>query len=239
MFSNISDAWSKDPVREITDKLSKGVFRSETEQSNVFNFKSQKKDVNEKKNLTADKEGINLTDDSLSLFSENVISDGIVSDNKPFSRIVSDNQLFSNSYAPNSVHSQSDDYYPVNFDKYPVSKKKYHVPHNPSTSVVTDTESSEPKLFDSVEESRCNYSTRHLKKCDHCYNKLKKMINTKINKKIDEMVLDRKIKQLQNMPTSTQKNTSVLSDSWKETLIIIIGAVIAIFIIFLIVRCFR
>ena len=36
MFSNITEAWNYDPVKEITNKLSKNKFQTDTEQSKIF-----------------------------------------------------------------------------------------------------------------------------------------------------------------------------------------------------------
>jgi len=55
-----------------------------------------------------------------------------------------------------------------------------------------------------TEDSECAINIDHLKKCAHCYSKIKKLIDEKASKK------------------------NIISDSWKETLIIISGAIIAL-----------
>jgi hypothetical protein len=62
-----------------------------------------------------------------------------------------------------------------------------------------------------------------------------------LSKKIDEIILDMKMKQIQNNnnPTLIQPmpyQQSNINETWKDTLIIIIGAVMSIFIVFLIVK---
>lgn len=208
MFSHINEAWNYDPVKEITNKLSRGSFRTNTDQSEVFNFKNQSK--------------IN-SNDILSLSDENSL-----------------NLLSEDTSYLNTIDSDFCSYAPVNFDKYPYKKKQNK--NRYSRKYDSDTN---PSLSDSIDTSRCNYSIKHLKKCDRCYDKLKNLINNKVNKKFDEIILDTKMKQLQNPSSMSQLPIlqqpiaipqSNHSDSWKETLIIVIGAIIAMFIIFLIVK---
>jgi hypothetical protein len=228
MFSNITEAWSHDPVKEMTNKLSGGAFQTNTNQSEIFNFKNQSNNVNQKRvNMINSKDNLSLSDASgLSLLSENTI-------------------------ASNTINSDFKSFAPVNFDKYKgnkMSNKKY----NSKNIKFNISDGSDSEIFsEPLQESRCNYSIRHLKKCDKCYDKLKKLVNTKVNNKFDEIILENKMKQLQNI-TSMQPNiiqpqqqsqvpishsqNNTRNDSWKETLIIVVGAIIAIFIIFLIVR---
>ena len=201
MFSNISEAWANDPVKEMTDKLSKGAFGTHTNRGDIFNLK--------KTNPTE----ISLSDNtsaSISLFSENTINQS------PFS--------------------------PIRFNK---TNKKTNRIHHPSLR-ITDTDTNSDQTQESISssdnfaDSKCSYSVKHLKKCNRCYNKLKKLINGKLTKKVDEIILDTKMKQIQNasmLQQPTQPVQALQPDSWRETLIIIVGAVIAIFIIFLIVKC--
>ena len=66
------------------------------------------------------------------------------------------------------------------------------------------------------------------KNCDPCYYKIKKLIDDKINKKL--YILENKLVHAPPVRHSTQ------TDSWKNTLIIVLGAIIIILIIFLIFR---
>ena len=220
MFSNITDAWGNDPVKEITNKLSKGAFQSHTDHEKVFNFKKQNLLQNQKK-----------VNDIVSL-SENM-SLSLASENTDASK----NSLFSDV-------TEYTTYAPANYDKYPNKKHKIlRGSKHPSINSInfTDTDTDTSNILDTVEDSKCTYSTKHLKKCDRCYYKLKKLVDNKINKKIDDIVLDTKMKQLEafsqnQQQTSLQKNSGT-SDSWKETLIIVVGAIIAILIILLIFKC--
>ena len=138
---------------------------------------------------------------------------------------MSDNLLPDNLLSDYSL-SEFGSYAPAKFDKYQSFdklKKKYKYaktqdndPHIPSTTA-------------------CNHVT-HMKKCDQCYDNLKNLINSKVSKKFDELMLDYKLKQLQNI-NQPKKSTEQYSNSrWKETLIIISGVIIAMFIIFLIIK---
>jgi len=64
-----------------------------------------------------------------------------------------------------------------------------------------------------TDDTECALNIDHLKNCSHCYSKIKKLIDEKANKK-----------------------NSFLSDSWKETLIIVLGAIIALFLIVMIFK---
>lgn len=200
MFSNISEAWNNDPVKEMSKRLTGGSFKTIPDRNKIYDF--QKKSTN-----------YQLSDpNSLSLF-----SDGIRSRSDSEFDISSELSIDQNSLLNQkgkSLHSTS--YAPVNFNK---TKTKHQ----------SDTDTSV--------DSRCNYSIKHLEKCDRCYDRLRKLINSHVNRKFDELMLDSKLKQLQNIPLTTQMfQPNNHSDSWKETLIIVIGAIIAIFIIFLIVK---
>jgi hypothetical protein len=207
MFSNIIDAWDHDPVKEMTDKLSRGSFKSNPK-SELFNFQNR-----------------NDQSDTLSLSDAKTIS----LRSPPAGGLLSDN----------TINSDLGSYAPANFNKYLNKQGKHDKPnkyaHNKHDNNISDSDTH------SSNDSKCVYSIKHLKRCDRCHDKLKHLINSKVNKKFDEIILDNKMKQLQNMTPVTQPpivypQNTIHSDSWKETLIIVIGAIIAIFIIFLIVK---
>ena len=50
MFSNITEAWGHDPVKEMTEELSKGAFQANKNQSNFFNFKDRINNINQNNN---------------------------------------------------------------------------------------------------------------------------------------------------------------------------------------------
>lgn len=170
---------------------------------------------------TKNKEALSLSDiNSLSLISENTNASTNDSDFGPFA--------------------------PANFTK---NKKK----HNNRYKLDSDSDDSD------YQDTKCAQSIKHLKNCNRCYDKLKDLINSKVNQKFDELILENKLKQLQSAistpiavpPTpqpnyqnqqNTNQNTNqnnTRNDTWKETLIIVIGAIIAIFIIFLIVKSLK
>jgi hypothetical protein len=127
-----------------------------------------------------------------------------------------------------SLHLLSDEYNINNYGSYaPVNFGKKDMK-------IMDLEMMS-EMISSPVNSKCFYSMKHLKKCDKCHYKLKALINSKVNKKFDEMILKSKMKQLQNATAHTQPYVPK-SDSWKETLIIVVGAIIAIFIIFILVK---
>lgn len=230
MYSNITEAWGHDPVKEMTDKLSRGAFSTQTERSDIFNFKNQSNYLNDKKVISKQ-----------TMPQRDVLSLSDIVTKSPM-----DNSL--SILSENTLDSDYSNFAPVNFNKYSIKPaKKNNRKHlqNSFRSLALSDNSSD-NMFDSPadlsdNDSRCTYSIRHLKKCDRCYYKLKRLIDSKVGKKFDEMVLDNKMKQLQNstQPTIIQSvphQNNGISDSWKETLIIVIGTIIAFLIIFLIVR---
>lgn len=207
MFSNISDAWNHDPVKEMTDKLSKGAFQNTQNTNKRISTDKSPSDFKWKtKEITNSKNNSNLSDgNSLSLLSDNTIG-------------FSDSDF--GSFAP------------IIFNK----KKA----RNNNSKQHIDTDDTE--ITNSSDDLDCNYSVKHLKKCIHCNDKIKKLISNKVNKKFDEMILDNKIKQLQNAVGSGIQTYQPLvasnmnNDSWKQTLIIVVAVVIIIFVIFLMAK---
>ena len=158
-------------------------------------------------------------------------------------KIVSDDKH--NQIASSDIYNEADYgmYAPVNFNKY---FPKRH------SSILDDDNSSDPLdreessiFFDSDKKSRCSYSVKHLKKCNRCYIKLKKLINRKVTKKFDEIILDNKIKQIQSQsqfqPISQQQPiiSNSMSDSWKQMMIMMIGIILLILIIFSVIKGFN
>jgi hypothetical protein len=216
MFSNINDAWDRDPVKEMTNKLSNGAFKTQTDRAEIFNFKDGSNKINNARiGNKCESDNSIFSQSSLDLFSNSNLSP-------------KKNKSHIGSSLEYTLDSDYSSYAPVNFKKKPYYSKS-----------LIDSD-----LFsESITDSKCMYSVKHLKKCDGCYSKLKKMINQKVNKKFDEMMLDMKMKQIQTgmqIPNQIQSvpqyQSNPFSDSWKETLIIMIGALIALFMIFLIVR---
>lgn len=158
MYSNIIEAWNKDPVKEMTNKLSKN--RKFLSLSSTDSEKPIKKSI-----------------DSLSL--SDIGSLSILSEKR--------NDL-------------------------------------PEKSILKSSKNSS-------ENSICSNTISHLKSCDTCNHRIKQMIDDKVKKKFDELILDNKLKELQNSKFSNEK-----SISWKEILIIVGGIIIILLIIFLIIK---
>jgi hypothetical protein len=221
MFSTIAEAWNRDPVREMTDKINSGVFTKPSVQSEVFNHKNQGNAVNESR--------VPKPSPKINPFRAKHYSDLSLSN---ISEVSSESPCLSNGLSLLSTGTDSD------FGKYaPVSFMK-----------------SKPKndnwIANSFGDSRCDYSIKHLDKCEKCYGNLKKLINRKVRSKMDNIILDMKMKQLESSQIShfipslmnphynpAQLSTPVKNDSWKNTFIIVIGTIVALFIIFLLVKC--
>jgi len=242
MYSNISEAWGHDPVREITTKLSKKINQSN---NNMNNFLPEEGGWSNQINGMMTGPGFNNVNDvsdisdarSLSLASEYTIG----TETEPTNRKKDMNKRLK-SLKP--FDARADTYAPVHFDKY-MGKKRCFDRFEDSDSEYTFIENEQNK-------SKCRYSIKHLENCDRCYNRLKDLIASKVNKKIDQVILDNKLKQIQNI--SLTPNTHYAHDSylhshshshpnqvpnngtWKETTIIVIGIIIALFIIYLIIR---
>lgn len=212
MFSSITEAWDYNPVNEITNKLTKGSFQEENVRADIFDFK-QKQKSNHRKCTT---DLINLSDDSMHLLSENASGSGDDSFLSTYSPIKSKPKK--KRVGSDKPHIQS-----VDFSEFE------------SDHSVLDLSSDRPTPTD-FKDSRCTYSVRHLSKCQKCSKKLNRLINKKVNEKINDILLNDRLNQIKNIrdtPSLPKSDVSGLSDTWKDTLIIIIGAIIAIFIIYL------
>lgn len=216
MFSNIHEAWSKDPVKEMTDRLSKGDFKNENEFANAFKFKDHNNHINGQAVRSAQE--TNTTTTSLRDHHQSIDLSSLTPDLRRDHSL--DNTLSLSTY------SDISSYAPVDFKRN--KKMRYD---------FLDSES-EP-----FSDSRCSYSIKHLKKCGKCYRSLIKLIEKKIKKKMDDVIIDMKFKQLQTQHLASPPalpapiiSTPIMSDSWKETLIIVMGAIITLFLIFLIVK---
>jgi hypothetical protein len=212
MFSNIQEAWSQDPVKEMTSRLNRGEFKTENDFANSFKFKDHNNNTNNNHcgMRTNESDKINITSTAL----------------KDSIRSANDQTLSLTTSYPGM-----DSYAPVNFKKN--RKTDYNFLSSDENSMFGS---------DSAYDSKCSYSVKHLKKCGKCYRALMKLVEKKIKKKIDDVVIDMKFKQLQtqhinNQPqqSTTSTNTS-MSDSWKEILILVFGIIITMFLLFLIAR---
>src|SRR5579872_2672385 len=145
MFSNIHEAWNKDPVKEMTDRLNRGEFKNEPDFANAFKFKDHNNNMN---NLSCggNRSPSTPTKDSVKSIS---LQDSLKLES-------SDPMLSLSTYsAPESLYA------PVNF-------KKKHMDYDLLTS-ETDGMSLDGL---SITDSKCSYSIKHLRKCGRCYRSL-------------------------------------------------------------------
>ena len=170
MFSNITEAWNNDPVKEITNKL--------------------------KNNST--NETINLSDNTISISSDN---------------------------------SLKNDLFPID-KNYKILPKNSPIKYTDKSIDLTDSIFSQENF-----DTNCTHNYKHLKKCNGCYNYIMNLIDTKVNKRIDDIILNEKLKQLKLYENSSKNN--IISHSWKDTLIIVSGIIIVIIVILLIFKTIK
>lgn len=224
MFSSIDEAWDNNPVKEITNKLTNGSFnKDQSNHTDIYKFKKNISD--EKKSSINSDSGINLLTEDMSIgqnFQTNFSSCSPVKfKNKAKSTGTNSNSRFNN--VP-----------PVEFSEF-------------ETTIGSNNMSTTDKITPlNITATDCSFSIRHLNKCNKCSSQLNKLINKKVKEKINDLFLNINLNQIklgqlnqQPLPQLQLAPQPGLSDSWKETLIIIAGAVIVIFIIFLITKSFN
>jgi hypothetical protein len=180
MFSNISEAWSRDPVMEISSKISQGEFEHNRPQNNIFKIDSNK----------------DIDTNSINLSANDISSDYL-------------------SYAP-VKHSKNKSRYPI--DKY------------------SDLDSiSELLPSDTLLTSRCNHCAKHLAKCNQCTRQIKKIINDRVNARLDQFILESRLKEIGKQQTVEQFHTPA-NNQWNQPLMIAIGILIIVLLLFLIMK---
>lgn len=226
MFATIRDSIYNDPVKEITKKLNnknsdgRNIFNNQTDYSKTNLNRVNRDQINSNQiNQYFDNRTKSDFDDNYTGSQNNGSEINILTDNNSLLNLASDAADFGG-YAPFNYNDNTHSF--INTDEDHLSYNR-----NRNTDI--------PEKYT---KSRCNYSINHLEQCDNCYNKMNRLIETKVNKKFDELMLQEKIKQLENsLDAKNSKNyNKKSSESWKDTMIIILGAVIVIFMIFLIVR---
>lgn len=227
MFATISEAWNKDPVKEITEKLNDGMFKSTFPQE-IYD--------------------LDKTENSLSIVTENLQSTPTFN----FTKNNSKKKFIGKKNSNKNSHKKKNN-----------KKKNYQYKEE---SEITDSDnwgsekySIKKEIDDIISEceseschntKKCNYTSKHLRKCDKCYNELKNIINKKISKKIDTIILDSKMKQLNNIsntsitsipttPNIIPSQISVNNSLFRQTVIIIACLIIVIAIIFIVVKLSR
>lgn len=213
MFSNITDAWTNDPVKDITNKLSNGAFLNHNEHENIFNFKKQ--------NFSENKKNINLNEPA-------GLSEKLAAGSTRFSEFTNSDNLSLSLLSDNTDVVDYSDAKPIKnyLDKSKKNKvirqKKEPVAYN-----FTDTDTS--NIFDSIEANNPEIKNQDR----YYYQKIKKLVDDKINKKLDDFMLENKLKQIENFSQTEKK----CDNSWRDMVYIIIAVVIVILIIVLVFKC--
>lgn len=136
------------------------------------------------------------------------------------------------SVASISLNGISDTYTNSKKSKRQFSSKNIRHYNNPLTSDVDDSEMSDFQISE-----KCIHSIRHLKKCGYCYRKLSKIIDKKVKKKCEELQLEKQLRDTHDIPIKQESKTSFFANGQlREVTLIIVGGIIALFIIFLMFR---
>lgn len=136
----------------------------------------------------------------------------------------------SQSYDPISLSSDNfnsemnsemnSEYAPIDFSNYDKCKKK---------------------SLDLNHDNKCSFSIKHLSKCWDCKNKLKIIVDKKIKSRMDEIILNNKMDDLKKMYVSsppTPNNTNIITDNYKELIVLFIGIFFAFIIFCMMVKLF-
>lgn len=244
MFSNINEAWNNDPVKEISDKLSNGYF-SDVNISDTFKINLNKNSLNP------------IQVSGIAENAEYPLKRQVNQKSKQNNDIISLTDNNSISLSEYTDNSSEPDYFDKTRQRNHIRKKQElnnHPQKRRQEIVHTYTDDSDTinsvNTSDFFNESKCNHSMKHFKNCNRCCDKIKKLVNIQVNEKLDEIILDNKLKQLQTMPIQAMplqqttgnincpasKDNSVTSDLWKNVLIITIGIIVVLILIFLIVK---
>ncbi len=150
-----------------------------------------------------------------------------------------DQQSPKKSYASTPINITSSDVANINISTPP---KKYR--SRPKVKKKLSIEVSED--FDIHE---CSFKFEHLNKCNKCKTKFNQYVNkktiTKLNNAVDEIKLDRKIKEMDKKPIQeTFNETQTINNSnpkhyWKESLIAMLGIICILLVILLIVKALK
>lgn len=230
MYSNISEAWSHDPMKEISHQLSKSL-EDNNKHAEIFNFKNHTNTINQNsiKSIPQD----NLSDDnSLSLASHSY---------NPTYKTMFDNIDNTDNTDNTDISDVIGSYAPVTFG---AGKKKKAFDRFIDDDIdYLDSDSDETVFDKKLRNSKCNYTVKHLKRCSRCYDKMKLLVNSKVQKKLDEMILDNKIKQIQNMSIPASVPPLNIAQPQPQSLtyhistpIFIVSVIIAIILILLIIK---
>ena len=204
MFSSLNEAWGHDPVKEMTHKFSAHNGGNQTH-ADIYNFGGSAPVPAPAPAPTPTHTNHNLSRDSSPCPSFSLSSD------------------------QSSIDLLSDISTPPKTKKYPKHKNASMFTRERRDKFGSFDSSDSFNSSDSPNHPACIMSMRHIKKCNACYINFKKMVDRKVKEKFNDTVFYNSFGQ--NQPPN---NTSVPMDTWKETLIIVAGAVIVILLIFLI-----
>lgn len=209
MYSNITDAWNDDPVKEITQKLSnRNTIYDVPDREKIFLFRPPEK--NNTINIS-DIKSISLYSDTDSNNHKSYAYTNYPSKNKSNQSGQSGQSNQSNKYR-RAIVSRKQPY------KYTLSSTDNSYNSDTNTNLIEDTDTA---YVHHIKKNRYN-----------SYDKMKDIINSKVdrkvNKKFNQLILDNKINEL-------QKTSSNLFP-YKEMLIIIVILIAIIFIIVLLMK---
>jgi len=248
MFSNINEVWGKkDPVRQISEKISQGILPNKDPYHQIYNMPKSQKEAKEEDR--PHKSSVpQPTDQNYDLASDSkysLLSDTDLGPLNGESRLSHDDAAVPKSSPKPALKkkSRSNDSdrerKTASFDMLTSEDVEMSLTDWKSD----DSESLTMSSASAIEHKKCSKVAHHLKKCHRCSKKLKKLINNKLNNKYKDFLINKHI----NQPRLEQPNLtlaaphptqSAFNDSFKETLLIVVGAIIIIFVLFLIAKTF-
>lgn len=117
------------------------------------------------------------------------------------------------------------------YDFSTIASPSINMSDTPFRRKISKRETNFSDIFDTPhEKTSCASATNHIRNCDECYAQFKKMIDRRVNEKLQDMMMFNNFNRQPTLPESSS------SDSWKETLIIIAGVVLVIFMLYLMAK---
>lgn len=128
-----------------------------------------------------------------------------------------------------------------NSDFFDRKKQSNFSPSDPKSLSLTSDFNASDSIMNSIklDSLQCSHNLAHVRKCNKCNKKIKRLVNLKVNERIDDILLERKLNQLRNLSTiktnDTQKIDNV-SNTWKELLVIMVGCILLVFVFLIIFK---
>lgn len=245
MFSNINEAWNHDPIKEITDKISQDRFRTKSSQNN--------------ESISANRSDIILPD--LNNTDNDYVGTVSLGDSyDPYDPYDTYDSHESQSYDPsettslrilsNTPHGTSKyKHYPNRIQSRHENNRSYR-PRNYRRRISrTDLFRKKDKLKTSPYYSYCSHCLEHFDSCYLCNDKIQNLIDSKVSQKLDNLILENKIKHMQSQSSNqtsdqSQVNTNststierfTIESAWKDIIIIALIIVVMFLIIFVIIK---